>query len=227
MVCKFNFAVILASFIFLGAGEPPQPMTSKTVVFPGLGPVLVQALAPKGDYPQLQFKSVQSQKLLLRGNLANSEGWKSWDGTNGKEPMDVIVGFIILHESGLPDPLVIGFAEAPGGSDCSYTASLFGEVEGKLSQLTPMLPTHETRGGIFLSKPTSKGRITLSVTSERYNWDTDVHYLGPSRMAVFTYMYDGAQGRFVKSGETEVKTDKLSVSGEDLGQYFAAEPFGC
>ena len=130
-----------------------------------------------------------------------------------------MVRFIILHRPNLPDPLIVAIARNPSGSDCRYVSALFGEVNGRISQLTPMLPDQWTRGQILLSDPGSKGQIILTITSERYQ-EHDVHYMGPSKMPVFTYAYDPAQGKFIEMRHSEVSTDDMKVSGEDLRSLF-------
>lgn len=39
-------------------------------------------------------------------------------------------------------------------------------------------------------------------------------------MAVYPYAYDSNHGQFVETSQTEVRTDDLSVSGEDLQKLF-------
>ena len=71
-----------------------------------------------------------------------------------------------------------------------------------------------------MSGANGNGPITLTVTSERYQWEKDVHYMGPSRMAVYVYTYDSSQGRFVETRQTEVNSNDLRVSGENLTELF-------
>lgn len=128
------------------------------------------------------------------------------------------IRFLALHRAGLPDPLVVALARRQGGSDCMYNSALFGEVNGQLSELSPSLPDHLARGQVLLSNDNS-GKPILTVTSERYQAH-DVHYTGPSRMAVYVYTDDSVQGKFVETSHNEVMADQLHVTGESLVSLF-------
>ncbi|MGO4210201.1 hypothetical protein AB4Y89_23415 [Terriglobus sp. 2YAB30_2] len=128
---------------------------------------------------------------------------------------------VAFHRQGLPDPLLIVMAKYPGGSDCRYKPALFGEVDGRVTQLTSAIPDYDTRGGAFLY--TRAGSTVLTVTSERYQ-EHDVHYLGPSRMAVYRYAWDGA--RFILKSKAQVSTDAVRTPGEKLDDLFG-QALGC
>ena len=55
--------------------------------------------------------------------------------------------------------------------------------------------------------------------SERYQAN-DIHVNGPSRMAVFTYIYDGSLGRFVEAGQREIAGGEPAESDPDLVRLF-------
>jgi len=118
----------------------------------------------------------------------------------------------------LPDPLVVALAINPGGSDCAYRSALFGEVQGRITQLTPELQDHYTRGGDFLTKDASEN-WKLTVYSERYQ-PNDVHVNGPSRMAVFDYTYDTSRHRFVQSGHGETNYSDIYANANNLLRIF-------
>jgi hypothetical protein len=127
--------------------------------------------------------------------------------------------FLVLHRTGLPSPLIVALAREQGGSDYRYNSAFFSEVNGRLSELTPSLPDHWSRGQLLLSPESSKGPITLTVTSERYQ-DNDVHSDGPSQMAVYVYSYSPSQGKFIETRRTEVKSDDLHLNGEEIVSLF-------
>jgi hypothetical protein len=102
-----------------------------------------------------------------------------------------------------------------------YNSALFGEVHGLLSELSPELPDHWERGLILLSEGAPGNSRALTVTSERYQAN-DVHYKGPSRTAVYRYVYDPSQGKFMESQHIEVNSNDLHAVGEDLISLFGA-----
>lgn len=132
--------------------------------------------------------------------------------------VDDKLSFIILHRPGLPDPLIVALAMSPGGSDCRYRVALFGEVRGHITELTPELPDHLTRGGDLLAK-NAKGDWTLTLFSERYQAN-DVHVNGPSRMAVFSYAYDKSLGKFIETSHREIRDSEPSDTDRNLVRLF-------
>jgi hypothetical protein len=213
-----KFTAILTGLAVAAATNPQQPLSSATASFPVNGPISIRGIVKQDGYPSLLFRSLQTHQELLNAQLGKGEYWKE-SVPKGYTP-DMEIRFLILHRTGLPDPLIVAMAKRYGGSDCGFEPALFGEVGGRLSALTPPLPDHFLRGGLFLSAANGNGPITLTVTSERYQWGKDVHYTGPSRMTVFVYTYDSSQGRFVETQQTEVNTDDLKVLGESLTAIF-------
>ncbi len=197
------------------ATDSLQPLISATVTFPKSGPVSIEGIVKQGAHPRLVFHSQQTGQLLLDAQVGKSEYWKEFVDKYQPNDLNMSIRFLVLHRIGLPDPLILALVREQGGSDCGYNSALFGEVDGRLSELTPSLPDHWFRGQTLLSSGTSGGPITLTVTSERYQ-AKDVHYTGPSLIAVYVYTYDSSQGKFVEARRTEVKSDDLHSTGEDL-----------
>jgi hypothetical protein len=214
------FAILLISVLGAPANSRQEVLTTSTVDFPKSGPILVRAVVKQGDHPRLSFRSERTGEVVLNADVGKPSEWTEPVDKSDPKHLSTSVGFIVLHRQGLPDPLIVALARAQGGSDCSYNSALVGEVSGKLMRLTPDLPDHETRGNVWLSSE-SPGTTTLTVTSERY-LDSDVHYKGPSRMAVSVYRYEPSEGRFVELRGAEVDSTDLHVSGEDVMSLFGA-----
>jgi hypothetical protein len=214
-----KLATALLSFVISSANSP-RPLTSTIVSLPKTGPVSVSASVRQDDYPRLVFRSVRTGKVLLNTQVGEGDYWKEFVLKDDPHHLDMEIRFLVLHRAGLPDPLIVALAKRYGGSDCGLDSALIGDVGGRLSELTPSLPDFFLRGGLFLSGANGNGPITLTVTSERYQWEKDVHYMGPSRMAVYVYTYDSSQGRFVETRQTEVNSNDLRVSGENLTELF-------
>jgi hypothetical protein len=212
------FLTVLLSLVF-APSEPPRVLTSATVRFPSNGDVSIEAAVKQGSYPRLIFRSRKNAQPLLEAEIGSGSDWKE-PVTTRSQPDWVLekLGFIVIHRPGLPDPTVVALAMYPGGSDCRYRAALLGEVGGQLRELTPSLPDHYTRGGDLLAKD-AKGDWTLNVYSERYQVN-DVHVNGPSRMAVFSYVYDRSLGKFVEAGHRESRDGGPSETDPNLVLLF-------
>jgi hypothetical protein len=210
-------AVLLS--VAVASANPPQPLASATVSFPAIGTVSISALAKPGDFPRLVFSSKQTGRTLLDAQVGRENDWRGILNYPGETD----IRFVVLHRPGLPDPLIVALAKRELASDCAFNSAVFGNVEGQLSELTPALPDHFLRGGIFLSPAAGGKPAMLTVTSERYQ-AKDVHYTGPSRMTVFIYTYDSSQGKFIETRKSEANTDSLKVLGENLIELFGEFP---
>ena len=212
-----KFAVVFL-LLAASASESPTIFTSRTLNFPKAGPVLIEGTVKQGHYPRLSFHSQENGRLLLDAEVGRGSLWKEVVGTERPNNLDIDLRFTVLHRPGLPDPLIVALARRQGGSDCGYNSAIFGEVNGRLLELTPSLPDHWMRGQVVLSR-SREGQFKLTVTSERYQ-PKDVHYAGPSRMALYVYSYDREQGKFVEVRHSEVNSDDLHEAGEDLSSLF-------
>ncbi|HTX76698.1 MAG TPA: hypothetical protein VMD29_10880 [Terracidiphilus sp.] len=199
------------------APELPKVFTSAKVAFPRIGEVSIKANVKQGSNPHLSFRSSRGG-LLLDAVVGTGKGWK--ESVVELQPDWVMekLAFVVIHRPGLPDPLVVALAMDPGGSDCAYRAALFGEVSGRLKELTPDLSDHDFRGGDVLSRRPD-GAWALTVYSERYQAN-DVHVNGPSRMEVFVYRYDSTLGQFIKTSEKETEYGEIPESDPDLVWLF-------
>ncbi len=212
----------LAATLLLALTQPslesPKVLTSDSVHFPSSGDVMVAAVAKQGELPHLLFRSPSSAQVLFDSDVGSGPEWASPIDRSDPGWVAYKLRFIVLHRSGLPDPLVVALAISPGGSDCRYRIALFGEVQGRVTALTPELHDHWSRGGDLLAKD-SRGDWKLTVYSERYQAN-DVHVNGPSRMAVFVYAYDKSHGTFVETSHREPRFGDLSETDPDLVRLF-------
>ena len=192
--------------------------TSENVRFPMSGDVLVTATVKQGELPRLAFRSQPDGRVLLQTNVGNGLYWKAPIDKAQPEWVAETLGFVVLHRQGLPDPLVAALGMSPGGSDCRYRVALFGEIQGHVTELTPELGDHLTRGGDLLAQD-ANGNWKLTVYSERYQAN-DVHVNGPSRMAVFVYTFDTSLGKFVETSHRDTPYGDLSDSDPNLVRLF-------
>jgi len=219
-----NFRMLILLIMCMGAVGTPEPDAHKQteiVSFPVSGRVLVTATVGQGQNPTIKFRSVLSGKLLLQSILGD-KNWKEIVVKDDPLYLSQSIGFISIHHPVLPNPLIVALTKRAGGSDCSYTPALFGEVNGAIHELTPPLPDYYTRGSIFLSAADGNSSPKLTITSERYNWEKDVHYTGPSAMEVFRYTFKPEQGHFALGDKRLISTDQVALKGDDLMKLFGA-----
>ncbi len=212
----------IAATLLLAITQPsldsPKVLTSGSVHFPSSGDVIVTSNAKQGGLPHLTFRFLNDARVPLTSSIGSGTEWASPIDRSDPDWVADKLSFIVLHRTGLPDPLIVALAISPGGSDCRYRVALFGEVQGLVSELTPELHDHWTRGRDLLAKD-ANGDWTLTEYSERYQAN-DVHVNGPSRMAVFVYAYDKSLGKFVQTSHSEIRYGDLSETDPDLVRLF-------
>jgi hypothetical protein len=101
------------------------------------------------------FRAQPTGQLLLDTPVGRSSGWKEFVDKYQPNDLDMVIRFLVLHRTGLPDPLILVLVRRQGGSDCMYNSALFGEVNGRLSELSPSLPDRGKRGQVLLSRGTA------------------------------------------------------------------------
>jgi hypothetical protein len=179
---------------------------------------MVTVIVKQGGLPRLIFRSSDGAQILLASNIGTGADWVSPIDKSDPAWVADKLSFIVLHRPGLPDPLIVALAMRPGGSDCGYRVALFGEVRGQITELTPELHDHLTRGGDLLAKD-ANGKWTLTVYTERYQ-SGDVHVNGPSRMAMFVYGYEQSLGKFIETSHGEIRDGEPSETDPNLVWLF-------
>ncbi len=155
------------------AEAPRRVGQEETVAFRGLGRVKITAYEPVeeskpltiGGHPGLVFTDAATGREL-------ADIWFSWEG----HATNVQVRFKVLHLEGLPDPLVVGVALTPGGSDSSWEAIPVGPVNGELRNLAQEMLTTGNQGGFFFGD-LGKG-IGPGAAAWEFIWDfeSETHY---------------------------------------------------
>ena len=152
------------------------------VRMPGVGSVLVSAYE-NDDETRLVFTQDYEVEKLASVTMASG----SYKPT---------LRFRVLHVKGLPDPLVVGLAVSPGGSDSGWEAAAFGVVGGKLREVTGFegLQTGD-RGGFYFGD--LGGGIGPGAAVWTDVWDLDYEgHPSPHRYEIKLYSWNRVNKRF-------------------------------
>ena len=161
------------------------------VTIRGVGKVKVTAYEPVeeakpttlGGYPSLVFTDAATGKEL-------ADVWFNWEG----EATNVQVRFKVIHVKGLPDPLVVGIALTPGGSDSCWEAIPVGAVNGELRELTREMLTTANQGGFFfgdLGNGAGPGAAAWT-----FIWDEGESHYQAHQYEMKLYRWDPRRQRF-------------------------------
>lgn len=162
--------------------EPARIAQQEVVRMPGVGRVTVTAYEDE-EATRLVFDDAATGKELAAVKMAS-------DSFKPK------LRFRVLHVKGLPDPLVVGLAVSPGGSDSGWEAVAFGAVGGELRDVTGFegLQTGD-RGGFHFGD--LGGGIGPGVAVWSDVWDTEYEgHPSPHRYEVKLYSWNKVNKRF-------------------------------
>jgi hypothetical protein len=176
-----------------------------------VGRVSIQTVRVEGQAPSIRLLN-SIGKDLLDVVPARDEFWVVHDM---QDPGGPYTYYGLVHASPLPSPLLLVVYWYGTATDCGFKTALVGAIDGKLKVLTPDLPTFFTRGGAYLEAHSNGFPARLTIAAERYQAN-DVHYKGPSIMAVYTYNYDAESGMFKLVKLEELPTAKVKLKGENL-----------
>lgn len=165
----------------------------ETIEFAQLGKVRIIANESFGENLHLEFTEAESNKNLLSvtfyGNLDDMfKPTPEFKYTNPK------LRFKVISIKGIPNPLVIAMAMAPGGSDCFWEAAAIGAVDGKLKELTTERLTTAEQGGFFFGN-LGRGRGPGAAVW-KFIWADDEGHGGSHQYEVKLYTWNKAGGRF-------------------------------
>jgi hypothetical protein len=161
----------------------PQRVSQQEVInVPGVGRVRVSA-RETGIETRLVFEDAGSGKELRSVTMAS-------------DAVKPSLRFKVMHLKGLPDPLIVGVAVSPGGSDSSWEATAFGAVGGELADVTGFeMRQAGDRGGFYF------GDLGLGLGPGAAVWNDvwDLDYEGhpsPHRYEITLYRWSRGNERF-------------------------------
>jgi hypothetical protein len=132
-----------------------------------------------------------------------------------------------LRPHGLPLPLILVVAVTPGVSGHGFTATLIGEVGGRLKVLTEGPLGAGNQSGIYVGDLGAGRGVGLALWSPIWDTGCEGHY-SAHRIEVELYPFDSRRGRFRKGrvltskgkygGHGEGALEELRLSYTDLFQ---------
>jgi hypothetical protein len=157
------------------------------VRFPRLGEVRVCAHEDFGKAPRLTFIDQRSGQEILSSYVGRFD-WP-WTSDQKWANMNPKLRFKAISIKGLPDPLVIGIAMSPGGSDCDWQAIAVGVVDGRLELLTYETMETSDEGGFFFGD-LGYG-IGLGAAQWDFVWGEDEGHPPPHKYEVKLFKWNG------------------------------------
>ena len=157
-------------------GENEPKLTQSAVVqFPRHGLVRVGSVEQVGEFPKIVFSDIRSDTVLYRSSITD-------DSDFGLKPRNddsdqPFLRFREVRSIGLPSPLIVAVAIAPGGSDCGFYMSVFGEIDGKIIRLTNKPIDNAVQGGYYIGFLSQ--RLGYGIVSWTFDWNSDAseaHY---------------------------------------------------
>ncbi|MBO0726949.1 MAG: hypothetical protein J2P52_15200 [Blastocatellia bacterium] len=157
-----------------------------TIRFPEIGLVRVSALEPLNELPQIVFTGLKNHKEISTIHLGTSDPdfFKPHLEDKYTKPF---LRFKVLSVKGLPHPLILAVAVAPGGSDTLFESSIIGAVNGEIRVLTQEPLTNNVQGGVYVGYLGRKWGTGAAVWN--FLWEDGAHY-EPHRYEVELYPFN-------------------------------------
>jgi hypothetical protein len=187
--------------------EGPRVTQELWITFPKAGQVHVRAVENYGEQMRLEFLDIEKD-TVLHSFPAPTDEQPDATATYGNP----FLRFRVLRVEGLPQPLVLAVAVTPGVSGHGFSASLIGEVGGRLKVLNKKPLETDNQSGIHVGD--LGGGRGMGVAVWTYIWDTgcEGHY-SAHQYRVERYPFDARRGRFV-GGRTVRSKGKYGGHGE-------------
>ncbi|MDQ3919502.1 MAG: hypothetical protein M3348_13605 [Acidobacteriota bacterium] len=191
--------------------KTPRIGQRETLLMPGVGRVRVTAFETDGQGARLVFENADSGKQLLSVTMVN----------DALRPLLRFNRFKAMHFKGLPDPVVVGLAVEPGGSDAAYELRAVAAVGGELKELTRAETfTTEEEGGFYIGDLGHGLGIGLAVWD--FVWDEDESHVSPHRYEIKLYKWNEERTRFewARVLRTPGKFDSGEKAVRSVGLHF-------
>jgi hypothetical protein len=149
------------------ADKTPRISQQEIVNFSGVGRVRIKADETFGQNLRLIFENATSGKQLFEESFYGRDD--SFKPDADYPELAPYARFRVMHVKGLPDPLIVGIAIWPGGSDCYWEAVAVGAVDGELKGLMPEHLNAADEGGFFFGD--LGGGRGIGTVSWDFIWD--------------------------------------------------------
>ncbi len=188
----------------------------RTVEFPKNGALQVQIIEEVGKPFTIRFN--REDETIAQFVMRNPNG--GYVREYFHSAIDPKVRFQIIKTEGIPSPLIHLMMVQPGGSDYGFWSVLFGEVNGKIKQLTPPTTQFSWEGGVQIGN-LGKGNGTGIAVWNSIWGDGESHY-AEHLYEVEIYNFNKKLGKFVKTKthKTKQKHETPAQALESLGLSF-------
>jgi hypothetical protein len=184
-----------------------------TVRFPQIGNVRVRAHEEFKKYLKLEFIDPRSGDDIHTSYLGNFD----WNWTNNVE-WNPKLRFKVISVKGLPDPLVVGIAMNPGGSDSGWEAVAVGVVNGQLEQLNYETLQTSNEGGFYFGD-LGHG-LGLGAAQWDFVWGEDEGHPPPHKYEVKLFKWNGWRFEWEKVFRTGRKYNSAQKALRAYGYHF-------
>jgi hypothetical protein len=201
----------------LNYGDEPKLLKvvsmQKNVTFKKSGRVQVQIIEEVGRPFTIRF--IRDDEQIAQFVMKRQYG--GYIREYFESAVDPKASLRLIEIEGLPGPLVHLVIVQPGGSDYGFWSALFGEINGKISLLTPQATSFSWEGGIQIGNLGPGNGVGLAVWNSIWG-DGESHY-GDHIYVVDIYNFNKKLGRFVKMKQlrTKKKHETPAMALESLG----------
>ena len=186
------------------SAENTSRISQEAIVrFPEIGEVRVCAHEDFGKSLRLTFIDQESGRELL-STYFGSSNW-NWNNDATTADWNPKLRFRSISVKGLPNPLVIGIAMNPGGSDSAWEAVAVGVVNGRLEPLTYETMQTSNEGGFFFGD-LGHG-IGFGAAQWDFVWGEDEGHPPPHKYEVKLYKWNGWRFEWERVFRTRRKYD--------------------
>jgi hypothetical protein len=186
--------------------EGPRVTQQLWVNFPKAGRVHVRAIEDFGEQMRIEVLDVETEALLYSFPAPAEERPEAGYIANP------FLRFAVVRRGGLPRPLILAVAVTPGVSGHGFSASLIGEVGGRLKILTPAPLATDNQGGVHVGDLGGGRGAGVAVWTPIWDTGCEGHY-SAHRFEVEHYPFDTRRGRFIR-GRTVRSVGKYGRHGE-------------
>lgn len=188
----------------------------RVIGFPEIGNVRVAAREDFGNSPRLTFTDEKSGREILSTYLGRFDCW-SLSGPEAAS-LNPRLRFKTIAIEGLPNPLVLGIAICPGGSDSAWEAVAVGVVDGRLEQLTFETMSTSDEGGFFFGN-LGHG-IGVGAAQWDFVWGEDEGHPPPHKYEVKLLKWDGRRFEWYRVFRTARKFDSPNAALKAYSFHF-------
>ena len=178
------------------------------VTFPELGLLEIHAVASDGKLPIVKVLNTK-KKVMLETELGRADRSDSFKYDAGIE-------FMIRHEKGLPDPLVVVVAAGQHGTSSAWDIAIIGVVSGEVKVLWQQPTILWSEGGFYFGDIRVKRGEGIAVWDVVF--DKNESHVSPHRYSMSLFLWNKDKGEFIK-GTQLITKHKYESDDEAINEF--------